>query len=125
MNNCIPGCTSYHGGEIKHHKDCPHYPGSLSEYYDTIEQQQEKGSILIHNNDNTNKMRVTNKEIVCLLLGEMFKELISSKEEPDIVKAITKTAKKIDKLYTKEGSQEGNKKVLRGSVSFHDPNSKH
>lgn len=31
---CVAGCKKYHGGEIKHHKDCPFYPESLSEYYD-------------------------------------------------------------------------------------------
>lgn len=31
---CIAGCKTYYGGEKKHHKDCPFYPDSLSEYYD-------------------------------------------------------------------------------------------
>lgn len=32
--NCIVGCNHFSGGEIKHHKDCPHYPDSLSQIYD-------------------------------------------------------------------------------------------
>lgn len=31
---CIAGCKTFYGGEKKHHKDCPFYPDSLSEYYD-------------------------------------------------------------------------------------------
>ncbi|MEH0154011.1 hypothetical protein V6R21_07665 [Limibacter armeniacum] len=31
---CVAGCTHYTGGEIKHHKDCPYYPDSLSRLYD-------------------------------------------------------------------------------------------
>lgn len=27
---CEPGCTSYYGGEKKHHRDCPYYPESLT-----------------------------------------------------------------------------------------------
>lgn len=34
---CIPGCKHFTGGEVKHHKDCPNYKDSLSEYYDKME----------------------------------------------------------------------------------------
>jgi len=27
---CEAGCISFHGGERKHHKDCGHYPHSLT-----------------------------------------------------------------------------------------------
>lgn len=37
MKKCIPGCKSFTGGEIRHHKDCPYYKGSLSEKYDSID----------------------------------------------------------------------------------------
>ena len=32
--NCVAGCNHFSGGELKHHKDCPHYPDSMSERYD-------------------------------------------------------------------------------------------
>lgn len=27
---CVAGCQHYHGGEIRHHPDCGHYPDSLT-----------------------------------------------------------------------------------------------
>lgn len=33
---CAPGCRHFTGGEIKHHKDCPHYPESMSKMYDEL-----------------------------------------------------------------------------------------
>jgi len=33
---CIMGCKHFTGGEIKHHKDCPFYPDSLSKMYDDL-----------------------------------------------------------------------------------------
>jgi hypothetical protein len=36
---CVPGCKHYAHYETKHHKDCPFYPNSLSEYYDKIAAQ--------------------------------------------------------------------------------------
>lgn len=27
---CVPGCKVFYGGERKHHRDCPHYPESLT-----------------------------------------------------------------------------------------------
>jgi len=35
--NCVMGCKNFTGGEVKHHKDCPFYPDSLSKYYDEME----------------------------------------------------------------------------------------
>lgn len=35
-NDCINGCKVFTGGEIKHHKDCPNYPESLSKAYDDL-----------------------------------------------------------------------------------------
>ena len=29
-NKCVTGCTTYTGGDIFHHKDCPKYKDSLS-----------------------------------------------------------------------------------------------
>lgn len=34
---CVPGCKSFTNYETKHHVDCPFYPGSLSEIYDSLE----------------------------------------------------------------------------------------
>lgn len=31
---CIVGCKHFTGESIKHHKNCPYYPGSVSEMYD-------------------------------------------------------------------------------------------
>lgn len=33
---CVMGCKAFSGREVKHHKDCPNYPDSLSKYYDDI-----------------------------------------------------------------------------------------
>jgi hypothetical protein len=27
---CVSGCVAFYGGEKRHHKDCPHYPESLT-----------------------------------------------------------------------------------------------
>lgn len=33
---CVSGCMNYDGGERKHHRDCPHYPESLTKvWHDT------------------------------------------------------------------------------------------
>jgi hypothetical protein len=34
---CVAGCNVFHGGEIRHHSDCPFYPESLSQKYDEME----------------------------------------------------------------------------------------
>jgi len=34
---CVAGCKRYYGGEVRHHKDCPFYPESLSKIYDDME----------------------------------------------------------------------------------------
>lgn len=31
---CCAGCKSFTGGEMKHHKDCPYYPDSISKTFD-------------------------------------------------------------------------------------------
>ena len=36
MGKCETGCKVFTGGEIKHHKDCPFYPESLSKKYDEM-----------------------------------------------------------------------------------------
>lgn len=33
---CVTGCKHFTGGEIKHHKDCPFYPDSMSQIYDKL-----------------------------------------------------------------------------------------
>lgn len=35
-DHCVTGCKAYTGGEIKHHKDCPFYDGSISQLIDRI-----------------------------------------------------------------------------------------
>jgi hypothetical protein len=39
---CVTGCMNYTGGEIRHHKDCPFYPESLSKKYDEMDANQDK-----------------------------------------------------------------------------------
>jgi len=40
---CEAGCISFHGGERKHHKDCGHYPHSLTKVNaDRIEKLEAK-----------------------------------------------------------------------------------
>jgi hypothetical protein len=40
---CEAGCISFHGGERKHHKDCGHYPHSLTKVNaDCIEELKAK-----------------------------------------------------------------------------------
>ena len=35
-NQCQPGCMSFDGGEVKHRRDCVHYPESLTKiWHDT------------------------------------------------------------------------------------------
>lgn len=36
-NKCVMGCMHFTGGEIKHHKDCPFYPDSLSRRLDELD----------------------------------------------------------------------------------------
>ena len=38
-NKCVPGCKRFSGGEVKHHKDCSFYEGSLSKKYDEMENE--------------------------------------------------------------------------------------
>lgn len=33
---CVAGCLDFHGGEKRHHKDCPFYPESFSKMYDDL-----------------------------------------------------------------------------------------
>ena len=40
--SCVAGCKIFHGGEIKHHKDCPYYPDSLSQRYDEMKTELKK-----------------------------------------------------------------------------------
>lgn len=39
---CVAGCKSFTGGEIKHHKNCPFYPQSLTRMYDEMETELAK-----------------------------------------------------------------------------------
>jgi len=39
---CETGCKYFHGGEIKHHKDCFYYPESLTEMYDKLKTKDKK-----------------------------------------------------------------------------------
>lgn len=36
-DKCVAGCKHFTGGEAHHHKDCPHYPESMSRVYDEME----------------------------------------------------------------------------------------
>jgi hypothetical protein len=36
---CVAGCKHFTGGEVKHNKDCFHYPESLSKMYDDLKEQ--------------------------------------------------------------------------------------
>ena len=38
-NGCETGCKIFTGGEIKHHKDCQYYAGSMSEMYDNLQSE--------------------------------------------------------------------------------------
>jgi len=38
-SKCVMGCMHYDGGEIKHHKNCPYYPDSLTKYNDDLQNQ--------------------------------------------------------------------------------------
>lgn len=38
-NGCQVGCKKFTGGEIKHHKDCQFYSGSMSEMYDNLKSE--------------------------------------------------------------------------------------
>ena len=41
--HCVAGCQAFHGGERKHHKDCPFYAESLTKVFeDKIEAQQKR-----------------------------------------------------------------------------------
>ena len=39
---CVAGCKHFTGGEVKHHKDCPYYPESLSKMYDDLKEDVDK-----------------------------------------------------------------------------------
>ena len=39
---CVAGCKAFTGGEIRHHKDCPFYPESLSKILDDIKTKNKK-----------------------------------------------------------------------------------
>lgn len=39
---CELGCKHFHGGEVRHHKDCVFYSGSFSELYDKLEAENKK-----------------------------------------------------------------------------------
>lgn len=32
--HCEAGCQHFHGGEVRHHKDCGHYPQSLTKFFE-------------------------------------------------------------------------------------------
>lgn len=34
---CEAGCMSFDGGEVKHHRDCVHYPESLTKLWHDLE----------------------------------------------------------------------------------------
>jgi hypothetical protein len=36
-NSCVAGCIAYTGGEVKHHKDCTFYEGSMSQQLDQLQ----------------------------------------------------------------------------------------
>ncbi len=38
---CEAGCMHYHGGEVRHHKDCRYYPESMTEMLDAAEAEAE------------------------------------------------------------------------------------
>lgn len=42
---CETGCRHFHGGEIRHHKDCYFYPESFSKMYDDLVEEHESFKI--------------------------------------------------------------------------------
>ena len=36
---CVAGCLRFDDGELKHHRDCPHYPESLTKLWHDTEAQ--------------------------------------------------------------------------------------
>jgi len=46
-DKCCTGCMIFTGGEIKHHKDCPYYPESLSKMYDELKENNVSRDTLI------------------------------------------------------------------------------
>jgi len=44
---CVAGCMSYYGGEVKHHKDCPYYPESISKMYDDLQKKVDNSRYLL------------------------------------------------------------------------------
>jgi hypothetical protein len=49
---CEAGCISFHGGERKHHKDCGHYPHSLTKVNaDRIEELEAKLEVVTASRD--------------------------------------------------------------------------
>jgi len=54
-NKCEAGCKIFAGGEIKHHKDCYHYPNSMSESFD--EKKVELKALKKENEDLKEKMK--------------------------------------------------------------------
>lgn len=39
---CVAGCKVFEGNETHHHKDCPHYPESLSKRFDLLQAENKQ-----------------------------------------------------------------------------------
>ena len=88
MSDCVTGCKRYYGGEVKHHKDCPYYEGSISQIMDKqkgllnkymrLVMSEEDVSYLSCINDGWNygSPKFTDEEIE--LLKEIEKEIVNS-----------------------------------------------
>lgn len=50
---CVAGCKYFDGGEIYHHKHCPHYEDSFSQRYDEL---KNKYNNLINHKENKEKI---------------------------------------------------------------------
>jgi hypothetical protein len=46
--NCEAGCMVFSGGERRHHKDCVHYPESLTKYYEEVAAENERLRVALH-----------------------------------------------------------------------------
>jgi len=91
---CVAGCISYEGGEIKHHKDCPFYPESLSKRFDDLVNDQK---VKEHIDSVLPDDDLGNEVTVIALLSEFYIKKFSN--EDDFLIEIEKKAKRICKVF--------------------------
>lgn len=48
-DRCEAGCMAFDGGEVKHHRDCVHYPDSLTKVWHDLEAKylEERSDLLV------------------------------------------------------------------------------